>query len=93
MITLNLPKLDTIASGIVSWGSRFYPSWRLSNFGTLVILPATVTGSKHYMHKCLQDALTLTSRFHKPDIFVTMTATPKWIEIQQYLPTGSSVQS
>ena len=65
----------------------------LSNFGTPVILPATVTGSKRYMHKHLQDALTLTSRFHKPDLFVTMMANPKWIEIQQHLPTGSSVQS
>ena len=37
------------------------------------------------MHKCLQDALTLTSRFHKPDLFITMTANPKWSEIQDQL--------
>ena len=49
----------------------------LSNVGTPVILPATVTGSKRYMQKCLQDALTLTSRFRKPDLFITMTANPK----------------
>ena len=65
----------------------------LSNVGTPVILPATVTGSKQYMHKCLQDALTLTSRFHKPDLFITMTANPNWSEIQHQLPTGFSPQS
>ena len=45
------------------------------------------------MHKCLQDALTLTSRFSKPDLFITMTANPKWIEIQDQLPAGFSPQS
>ena len=45
------------------------------------------------MHKHLQDALTLTSRFHKPDLFITMMANPKWIEIQDHLPTGISPQS
>ena len=65
----------------------------LSNVGTPVILPATVTGSKWYMHKRLQDALTLTSRFRKPDLFITMTANPKWSEIQDQLPTGFSPQS
>ena len=45
------------------------------------------------MQKRLQDALTLTSRFHNPDLFITMTADPKWIEIQDQLPTGNSLQS
>ena len=45
------------------------------------------------MHKCLQDALTLTSRFCKPDLFITMMANPKWIEIQDHLPAGISLQS
>ena len=45
------------------------------------------------MHKRLQDALTLTSRFQKPDLFITMTANPKWIEIQDHLSTGISQQS
>ena len=65
----------------------------LSNVGTRVILPATVMGSKQYMHKHLQDTLTLTSRFHNPDLFITMTANPKWSEIQEKLPTGFSPQS
>ena len=65
----------------------------LSNVGAPVSLPATVTGSKQYMHKRLQDALTLTSRFHKPDLFITMMANPKWIEIQHHLRTGISPQS
>ena len=64
----------------------------LSNVGTPVILPATVTGSKRYIQKCLQDALTLTSRFCKPDLFITMTANPKWSEIQDQVPTGISPQ-
>ena len=45
------------------------------------------------MHKHLQDALTLTSRFCKPDLFITMTANPKWSEIQDQLPRGISPQS
>ena len=42
------------------------------------------------MHKHLQDALTLTSRFRKPDIFITMAANPKWSEIQDQLQAGFS---
>ena len=45
------------------------------------------------MHKRLQDALTLTSRLCKPVLFITMTANPKWSEIQDQLPTGFSPQS
>ena len=45
------------------------------------------------MHKRLQDALTLTSRFRRPDLFITMTANPKWSDIQDQLPTGFSRQS
>ena len=37
--------------------------------------------------------ITLTSRFHKPDLFITMTANPKWSEIQDQVPTGISPQS
>ena len=45
------------------------------------------------MHERLQDALTLTSTFYKPDLFITMTGNSKWSEIQDQLPTGFSPQS
>lgn len=51
--------------------------------GKSFILPASFTGSKRYMNQNFLDALVICRAIGHPDIFLTMTANPKWPEIQQ----------
>ena len=61
------------------------------NVGQRVILPATFTGGPRYMFERQQDAMTYVQKYGRPDLFITMTTNPKWIEIQQHL--GQSQQA
>ena len=53
--------------------------------GRIVILPSSVEGSQRNMYQKYQDAMTMVTKHGKPDIFLTMTANPKWPEIQENL--------
>lgn len=62
-----------------------------ANIGQCVILPSTFTGSPRYMHEKSQDALTYVRNYGKPDLFVTFTCNPEWLEIKNELfPRQSS---
>ncbi|GAB2266873.1 hypothetical protein Dimus_037923 [Dionaea muscipula] len=53
--------------------------------GRRAVLPSSFTGGPRFMFEILQDSLAIT-RYHKhPDIFLTMTANPKWPEIKAAL--------
>ncbi|XP_058189402.1 uncharacterized protein LOC131306985 [Rhododendron vialii] len=45
------------------------------------------------MHKRYMDAMTLMDKYGKPDIFLTMTCNPKWIEITNELKAHEDVQN
>lgn len=53
--------------------------------GLPVILPSSFIGSPRNMLQNYQDAMSIVSRFGKPDIFLTFTCNPKWIEITSEL--------
>ncbi|EGT35548.1 hypothetical protein CAEBREN_00452 [Caenorhabditis brenneri] len=53
-----------------------------------IILPASHSGSPRDMVQQYQDAMTVVSRYGKPDFFLTMTCNPKWREIQECLAPG-----
>ena len=55
------------------------------NIGQIVILPSSFEGSQRSMYQKYQDAMTIVTKLGKPDIFLTMTANPKWPEIQDNL--------
>ena len=55
------------------------------NVGRIVILPSSFEGSQRNMYQKYQDAMTIVTKHGKPDIFLTMTANPKWPEIQDNL--------
>eukprot|EP00794_Sanderia_malayensis_P002727 gene2727-biopygen2251 len=58
--------------------------------GRVVILPSSFTGSQRYMYQNSQDAMTIVRKYGRPDIFLTMTANPKWPEIlENILPHQS----
>ena len=43
------------------------------------------------MLQLYQDSMAICHAFHKPDIFLTMTANPNWVEIQDALLRESTV--
>lgn len=61
-----------------------------NNVGRLTILPATYVGSPRHMHEYAQDAMTYVRQYGRPDLFITITCNPKWIEITNLLLSGQS---
>ena len=55
------------------------------NIGKAVILPSSFEGSPRNMAQHYQDAMCLVTEFGKPDLFITFTCNPKWIEITDNL--------
>ena len=55
------------------------------NIGHVVILPSSFEGSERIMYQHYQDAMTIVTKHGKPDIFLTFTANPKWLEILENL--------
>ena len=56
-----------------------------AQLGCIVILPSSFEGSERSMYQKFQDAMTIVTKHGKPDIFLTITANPKWPEIQENL--------
>ena len=56
-----------------------------ANAGRIVILPSSFEGSQRNMYQTFQDAMTIVTKYGKPDIFLTITANPRWPEIQDNL--------
>lgn len=68
-----------IVDGIVACETR------VSNISDRIILPASFTGGPKDMRRRYIDAMALVQCFGKPDIFLTVTCNPSWIEIQREL--------
>ena len=58
--------------------------------GCKLILPSSHVGSPRFMTQLFQDAMAICRHFHKPDLFLTMTANPKWSEIIHSLFPGQT---
>jgi hypothetical protein len=54
----------------------------------MVVLPATFAGSPRHMNQFYQDSMALVRKFGKPDLFITMTCNPNWLEILHELRLG-----
>ena len=53
--------------------------------GQRILLPSSFIGGPRDMKKHYMDAMALVQHFGRPDLFITMTCNPDWIEIQQEL--------
>lgn len=56
-----------------------------SSLGARIVLPASFTGGKRYMFNNCQDAMAICKKHGYPDLFLTFTCNPKWIEIRRHL--------
>jgi hypothetical protein len=59
-----------------------------TNFGRMVVLPATFAGSPRHMNQLYQDSMALVKKFGKLNLFITMTCNPNWPEILHELRPG-----
>ncbi|GMF24376.1 unnamed protein product [Phytophthora fragariaefolia] len=58
----------------------------LNQIGKRVVLPSTHPGGPRHMFKSYQDAMAVVREFGKPDVFLTMTCSPTWDEIEERIP-------
>ncbi|CAE1244797.1 unnamed protein product [Acanthosepion pharaonis] len=58
------------------------------NLGKPCILPSSYTGGPRYMHERTQDAMTYVRHCGRPDLFITFTCNPKWVDITRELFPG-----
>ncbi|PIA41356.1 hypothetical protein AQUCO_02200045v1 [Aquilegia coerulea] len=61
-----------------------------NDIGKKFILPSTHLGSPRHMYEIYQDSMAITRYYKHPDIFMTVTANPKWPEIQNELQPGQA---
>ena len=70
----------------------------LAEHGCHIILPSSFQGGERHMQQLFQDSMALCRHYRKQDIFLTMTANPKWPEILEQLlleappPAGANYQ-
>lgn len=62
----------------------------LGQLGQRYILPSSYTGSPRHMQQRYQDAMAIARFFGKVDLFITVTANPKWPEITRELLPGQT---
>lgn len=58
--------------------------------GLRVILPSSYTGGDCAMAQIYQDSMAVVRVLGKPSLFITVTANPKWKEIQDQLFDGQT---
>jgi len=54
----------------------------LRTIGRRVILPSTFIGGPRHMAQLFQDAISIVSKYGRPDLFITFTCNPAWLEIR-----------
>ena len=60
--------------------------------GRKVILPTTFQGSPRNLREKYHDAMAMVVRYGKPDLFITMTCNPKWMEFEENCFDGQEAQ-
>lgn len=57
----------------------------MNDIGRRVILASSFIGGPRHMQQLYMDAMDIVRRFGKPDLFITFTCNPMWVEIQREL--------
>ncbi|MCH81103.1 ATP-dependent DNA helicase PIF1, partial [Trifolium medium] len=56
-----------------------------SSIGARIVLPSSFTGGRRYLFNNCQDAMAICKKYGYPDLFLTVTCNPKWLEIQRHM--------
>ena len=63
-----------------------------SDAGKMIILPSTYINSPRHMTQLYQDSMAIVRDLGPPDLFVTVTCNPNWIEItRELLPNQGTI--
>ena len=57
----------------------------LHRIGKRVVLPSSYVGGDRFMKQLYQDSIAIVRHYGKPSLFITFTANPKWVEIENEL--------
>ena len=60
----------------------------LNSIGRRTVLPSSYIGGARHMHGIFQDSMAIARYFQKIDLFITVTANPRWEEVQRELLPG-----
>jgi hypothetical protein len=60
--------------------------------GKRVVLPATFVGSPQCMLQLYHNAMAIVQKYGTPLLFITMTANPKWPEVEELIPPGEKAE-
>jgi hypothetical protein len=60
----------------------------IDQVGKRVVLPSGYVGGDRFMQKLYQDSIAIVRHYGKPSLFITFTANPKWVEIENELLPG-----
>ncbi|XP_049360758.1 uncharacterized protein LOC125825469 [Solanum verrucosum] len=66
--------------------------YRGDKVGQRVFLSGSFIGGPRDMRRRYMDAMALVQEFGRPDVFITMTCNPDWVEIQEQLRLGQRPQ-
>ncbi|KAL4287942.1 hypothetical protein AHAS_Ahas19G0236600 [Arachis hypogaea] len=55
-----------------------------SSVGTRIVLPFSFTVGRRYMFNNCQDAMSICKQYGYPDLFITITCNPSWLEFKRY---------
>lgn len=56
-----------------------------AQLGKKVILPSSFTGGPRYMSEKYEDAMAISRWYGNPNLFITFTANPNWVELKEHL--------
>ncbi|KAH9070485.1 hypothetical protein Ae201684P_002842 [Aphanomyces euteiches] len=57
----------------------------VNSIGKRIVLPSSYTGGPRYMRQRYLDAMAIVRKYGRPDLFITVTCNPKWVEIDREL--------
>ena len=63
----------------------------VDSVGTKIVLPSTFVGGSSSMTQLYHDAMAIVRRYGKPDLFLTVTCSPKWPEMTNELHLHQTV--
>ena len=78
----------SLYSGLQDATASADASVNLNSIGWRTILPSSYIGGARHMHGIFQDSMAIARYFKKIDLFITVTANPRWVEVQRELFPG-----
>ncbi|XP_065651177.1 uncharacterized protein LOC136079369 [Hydra vulgaris] len=74
-------------------GKKPFQQYAVDVPGRVVVLPSTYVGSPRALKENFEDAMAISKKYGKPDLFITFTCNSKWREITENLYPGQTANN